>query len=68
MVRSFNRILFLPFFSLFFSSIWLRVSLVRLQEFGDSARARKLWVGMDDEDEDDDEELEPNPKLEPGNK
>ena len=35
-----------------------------LQEFGDSARARKLYE--QDSDDDDDEELEPNPKLEQG--
>ena len=34
------------------------------QEFGDSARARKLYE--QDSDDDDDEELEPNPKLEQG--
>ena len=32
-----------------------------LQEFGDSARARKLYI--DDDDDDEEEELEPNPKL-----
>ena len=31
------------------------------QEFGDSARARKLYA--DDDDDEDEEELEPNPKL-----
>ena len=35
------------------------------QEFGDSARARKLYE--QDSDDDDDEEIEPNPKLEQGN-
>ena len=35
-----------------------------LQEFGDSARARKLYEA--DSDDDDDEEIEPNPKLEQG--
>ena len=34
------------------------------QEFGDSARARKLYE--QDSDDDDDDEVEPNPKLEPG--
>ena len=34
------------------------------QEFGDSARARKLYE--QDSDDDDDEEIEPNPKLEQG--
>ena len=34
------------------------------QEFGDSARARKLYE--QDSDSDDEEELEPNPKLEQG--
>ena len=34
-----------------------------LQEFGDSARARKLY---EQDSESDDEELEPNPKLEQG--
>ena len=33
------------------------------QEFGDSARARKLY---EQDSESDDEELEPNPKLEQG--
>ena len=36
-----------------------------LQEFGDSARARKLYAD-DSDDDDDDEELEPNPKLAAG--
>ena len=45
----------------FFSFI---VVLIGLQEFGDSARARKLYE--QDSDDDDDEELEINPKLEAG--
>ena len=32
-----------------------------MQEFGDSARARKLYA--DDDDDDEEQELEPNPKL-----
>ena len=36
-----------------------------LQEFGDSARARKLYE-QDSDDDEEDEELEPNPKLEAG--
>ena len=36
---------------------------VSFQEFGDSARARKLY---EQDSESDDEELEPNPKLEQG--
>ena len=35
------------------------------QEFGDSARARKLYE-QDSDDDDEDGELEPNPKLEAG--
>ena len=35
-----------------------------LQEFGDSARARKLYE--QDSDDDDDDEVEHNPKLEQG--
>ena len=38
--------------------------LYYFQEFGDSARARKLYE--QDSDDDDDDEVEPNPKLEPG--
>ena len=34
---------------------------LQIQEFGDSARARKLYA--DDDDDEDEEELEPNPKL-----
>ena len=34
------------------------------QEFGDSARARKLYAA--DSDDDEEEELEPNPKLAAG--
>ena len=36
-----------------------------LQEFGDSARARKLYAAESDDD-DEEEELEPNPKLAAG--
>jgi len=36
-----------------------------IAEFGDSARARKLYA--DDDDDEDEEELEPNPKLGAGN-
>ena len=36
-----------------------------LQEFGDSARARKLYE-QDSDDDDEDAELDPNPKLEAG--
>ena len=43
----------------------LRFCCFIVQEFGDSARARKLYE--QDSDDDDDEELEPNPKLEQGN-
>ena len=35
-----------------------------LQEFGDSARARKLYA--QDSDDEEEEELEPNPKLAAG--
>ena len=35
-----------------------------MQEFGDSARARKLYEA--ESDDDDDDEIEPNPKLEQG--
>ena len=38
---------------------------ILLQEFGDSARARKLYE-QDSDDDDEDGELEPNPKLEAG--
>ena len=37
------------------------------QEFGDSARARKLWAEQDSDD-DEDETIEHNPKLEQGKK
>ena len=40
------------------------ICLFVFQEFGDSARARKLYE--QDSDDDDDEEIEPNPKLEQG--
>ena len=40
------------------------IAFIELQEFGDSARARKLYE--QDSDDDDDEELEINPKLEAG--
>ena len=48
---------------------WLKtffslIAFIELQEFGDSARARKLYE--QDSDDDDDEELEINPKLEAG--
>ena len=48
---------------------WLKtffslIAFTELQEFGDSARARKLYE--QDSDDDDDEELEINPKLEAG--
>ena len=39
--------------------------IILLQEFGDSARARKLYE-QDSDDDDEDGELEPNPKLEAG--
>ena len=39
-------------------------SFIVLQEFGDSARARKLYE--QESDDDDDDEIEPNPKLEQG--
>ena len=39
------------------------LSFIALQEFGDSARARKLY---EQESDDDDDEIEPNPKLEQG--
>ena len=42
--------------------VWLFFNY--FQEFGDSARARKLYE--QDSDDDDDDEVEPNPKLEPG--
>ena len=35
-----------------------------LQEFGDSARARRLYA--DDDDDEEEQELEPNPKLAQG--
>ena len=35
-----------------------------LQEFGDSARARRLYA--DDDDDEEEQELEPNPKLSQG--
>ena len=38
---------------------------ISFQEFGDSARARKLYE-QDSDDDDEDGELEPNPKLEAG--
>ena len=38
--------------------------LFYFQEFGDSARARKLYAA--DSDEEEEEELEPNPKLAAG--
>jgi hypothetical protein len=41
------------------------LSFIVLQEFGDSARARKLYE--QESDDDDDDEIEPNPKLEQGN-
>ena len=34
------------------------------QEFGDSARARRLYA--DDDDDEEEQELEPNPKLAQG--
>ena len=34
------------------------------QEFGDSARARRLYA--DDDDDEEEQELEPNPKLSQG--
>ena len=40
------------------------LSFIALQEFGDSARARKLYE--QESDDDDDDEIEPNPKLEQG--
>ena len=40
------------------------LSFIVLQEFGDSARARKLYE--QESDDDDDDEIEPNPKLEQG--
>ena len=40
------------------------LSFIVLQEFGDSARARKLYEA--ESDDDDDDEIEPNPKLEQG--
>ena len=40
------------------------MSFIVLQEFGDSARARKLYE--QESDDDDDDEIEPNPKLEQG--
>ena len=38
--------------------------LFSLQEFGDSARARRLYA--DDDDDEEEQELEPNPKLAQG--
>ena len=35
-----------------------------MQEFGDSARARRLYA--DDDDDEEEQELEPNPKLSQG--
>ena len=43
---------------LFFNDLFL------LQEFGDSARARRLYA--DDDDDEEEQELEPNPKLSQG--
>ena len=43
----------------------LIVRIISFQEFGDSARARKLYE-QDSDDDDEDGELEPNPKLEAG--
>ena len=38
--------------------------ILYLQEFGDSARARRLYA--DDDDDEEEQELEPNPKLAQG--
>ena len=43
----------------------LIMRIISFQEFGDSARARKLYE-QDSDDDDEDGELEPNPKLEAG--
>ena len=43
----------------------LTMRIISFQEFGDSARARKLYE-QDSDDDDEDGELEPNPKLEAG--
>ena len=50
--------------SFFVMSVGCKDFVCILQEFGDSARARKLYE--QDSDDDDDEEIEPNPKLEQG--
>ena len=39
-------------------------AFLSLQEFGDSARARRLYA--DDDDDEEEQELEPNPKLAQG--
>ena len=41
-------------------------TVVLFQEFGDSARARRLYA--DDDDDEEEQELEPNPKLAQGKK
>ena len=40
---------------------WYNCECACFQEFGDSARARKLYAAESDDEEE--EELEPNPKL-----
>ena len=50
----------LRFWSLIWWWWWWWIWIILLKEFGDSARARKLYI--DDESEEE-EELEPNPKL-----
>ena len=47
-----------------YKNVWVKNKFVSFQEFGDSARARKMY---EQDSESDEEELEPNPKLEQGN-
>ena len=47
-----------------YKNVWVKNEFVYFQEFGDSARARKMY---EQDSESDEEELEPNPKLEQGN-